>query len=248
MQILVGIGFAAFFVAASTVGVRLLLLWRRTRQLPELLIGIGVLGIGPIGFGFAVIAEMIRQHQPAAAPPMFGIAVLAVGIGAFSVFVFNWRVYHPDNKSVQLLIWIAGGGLTATWLSDMVLSGFHNPYDFTPQYICRSLLQVSCLLWGSAEALRYGYKLRRRLRLGLADPVVANRFFLWGIGTGAAGMGSLIGVSVQAITGMPLFDVPWLTLSSSLHGLVAAIAMWLAFVPPAGYLSRVRRLASEQSG
>jgi len=248
VQVLVGIGFAAFFIASLTVGVRLLMLWWRTRQLPELLIGIGVLGIGPIGFGFAVIAEMIRQHQPAAAPPMFGISLLAVGIGAFSVFVFNWRVYHPNNKSVQWLVWIAGGGLAAAWLSDVALSGFHNPYDFTPQYLCRSLLQVGCLLWGSAEALRYGSKLRRRLRLGLADPVVVNRFFLWGIGAGAAGMGSLIGVSVQAMTGVPLFDVPWLMLSSSFHGLVAAIAMWLAFVPPARYLSRVRRLASEQPG
>ena len=52
---------------------------------------------------------------------------------------------------------------------------------------------------------------------------------------------------MQAITGMPVFDVPWLMLSLSLHGLVAAIAMWLAFVPPARYLSRVRRLASVQS-
>ncbi len=248
MQVLVGIGFAAFFVASLTVGVRLLILGRRTRQLPELLIGLGVLGIGPIGFGIALIAELVRQQQPAAAPLMFGISLLAVGIGAFSVFVFNWRVYYPDNKSVQLLVWIAGGALTATWLSDMVLSGFHNPYDFTPQYVCRSLIQVSCLLWGSAEAFRYGFKLRRRLRLGLADPVVTNRFFLWGVGTGAAGIGSLIGLTTQAITGMPLFDVPWLTLSSSLHGLVAAVAMWLAFVPPARYLSRVRRLASEQPG
>ena len=189
---------------------------------------------------------MIRQQQPVLGPPMFGISLLAVGIGAFSVFVFNWRVYHPDSKKVQLLVWIAGGGLVAAWLSDVVLSGFHNPYDFTPQYLCRSLLQVSCLLWGSAEAFRYGFKLRRRLRLGLADPVVANRFFLWGVGAGAAGVGSLIGVTTQAITGMPLLDVPWLTLSSSFHGLVAAIAMWLAFVPPARYLNWVRRLASEQ--
>ena len=37
MNGLVWVGFGAFFVVASTVGVRLLLLWRRTRQLPELL-------------------------------------------------------------------------------------------------------------------------------------------------------------------------------------------------------------------
>ena len=42
---LVWIGFAAFFVVSLGVGARLLALARRTRQAPELLIGLAVLGI-----------------------------------------------------------------------------------------------------------------------------------------------------------------------------------------------------------
>ena len=42
MESFVWVGFVAFFVASLSVGVRLVLLWGRTRQLPELLIGIGV--------------------------------------------------------------------------------------------------------------------------------------------------------------------------------------------------------------
>jgi len=42
MNPLILVGFLTFFVVALTVGVRLLLLWGRTRQLPELLMGIGV--------------------------------------------------------------------------------------------------------------------------------------------------------------------------------------------------------------
>jgi hypothetical protein len=53
---LIWVGFVAFFVVALTVGVRVLLLARRTRELPELLMGIGVLGIGPVGFGLMVVA------------------------------------------------------------------------------------------------------------------------------------------------------------------------------------------------
>jgi hypothetical protein len=37
------------------------------------------------------------------------------------------------------------------------------------------------MLWVSIEAFRYYALLRRRLRLGLADPVLTNRFLLWGI-------------------------------------------------------------------
>jgi hypothetical protein len=36
----------------------------------------------------------------------------------------------------------------------------------------------------------------------------------------------------------------WVNLSSSLHGLVAAVAMWLAFAPPAFYTHLVVRRAS----
>ena len=40
------------------------------------------------------------------------------------------------------------------------------------------------------------------------------------------------------ITGGGMLELPWLTLSSSAHGLVAAIAIWLAFLPPAVYRRR----------
>ena len=46
--------------------------------------------------------------------------------------------------------------------------------------------------------------MRRRLQIGLGDPVVANRFLLWGIGAGAAGLGSFIGVAAQIATVAPL--------------------------------------------
>ena len=73
------LGFLTFFVASLAVGVRLVLLWRRTRQLPELLIGIGVLGIGPVGFGSMMVgvALLERAHAPA-------LAGLAFGVGSVS--------------------------------------------------------------------------------------------------------------------------------------------------------------------
>jgi hypothetical protein len=45
---------------------------------------------------------------------------------------------------------------------------------------------------------------------------------------------------VQLTTGLPMLELPWVMMSSSLHGFVAAVALWLAFVPPARYLRRVR--------
>ena len=70
---LVWVGFIAFFVVALVVGVRVLMLARRTRELPELLMGIGVLGIGPVGFGLQVAAQHVGD-------PTLQVAVLAVAM------------------------------------------------------------------------------------------------------------------------------------------------------------------------
>jgi hypothetical protein len=248
MESFVWIGFAAFFVASLSVGVRLIRLWWRTRELPELLIGTGVLGIGPVGFGLSTIAELARPGSPQLARWLFGVALLAIASGAFAKYVFNWRVYHPDSAALRRFVWTAGALLAACYVSEFFTTGFQRPYQQNLAYFTRSGLQVGCLLWGSAEALVYWRKMRRRLQLGIADPVVTNRFFLWGLGAGAAGVGSAVGIVAQIVTGLPPLEISWVTLSSSLHGLTAAVAMWLAFLPTPAYLrfveSRARRIGA----
>ncbi len=70
---------------------------------------------------------------------------------------------------------------------------------------------------------------------------MTNRLLLWGVGSGAAFLGSSIGFSTRLITGLGSIDQPLVSLLLSLHGLVAAVAMWLAFIPPRVYLARVKR-------
>jgi len=244
MSSLVWIGFLAFFVSSLTVGVRLLLLWWRTRGLPELLIGLGVLGIGPVGFGLATASQRLRETSPETAAAMLGSGMLAISVGAAAKFVFNWRVYHPDDRTVASVSCLACVALLALWIAELLGPGFVGRGD-GELGIARSALMVACLLWGSVEALAWWRKLGRRIRLGLAEPVVANRFLLWGIGAGAAGMGSAVSVGVQVVTGQPTFDVGWVMLSSSLHGLTAAVAMWLAFLPSERYRRWVEARAAK---
>jgi len=235
MESFVWVGFVAFFVASLSVGVRLVLLWGRTRQLPELLIGIGVLGIGPVGFGLMTLADLSRGSAPAIARVLFAIALLAVSAGVFAKCCFNWRVYHPDRVWVRRMVWAAGALLLTLYLVEFRISGFETRDLLGASHTTRTALQVACLLWGSGEALRYWRMMRRRLRLGIADAVVTNRFFLWGLGAGAAGVGSGVGLVAQWVTNTASIEITWLMLSSSLHGLTAAVAMWLAFMPTESY-------------
>jgi len=257
MGMLVLVGFLAFFVASLVVGIRLVLLWTRTRELPELLIGIGVLGIGPVGFGSQRVAQIIlsnaRASDPHAAIPAAALALTFVGIttaviGVICKLVFNTRVYHADNAAMTRLMWAGIAGLVGLLgyriaIGDVVPEQLHSTVANV-----QAFAQIGVLLWGSAEALVYWRRMRRRTQLGLADPAVTNRFLLWGIGAGAAGVGSFVGVVAAMISGQQMNEAGWIVISSSAHGLVAAIALSLAFVPPASYLRWVRRNVGTASG
>lgn len=247
LESFVGIGFLAFAVASSVVGVRLLLLWRRTRELPELLIGLGVLGIGPVGFGFLTVGELCVAGAPGLARVLIGTGLAAMSVGSGAKYVFNWRVYHPQSGLLRAFVGAACALLAVCLVWEWQATGFRTLVRPGPSYFLRISLQVGCLLWGSCEALNYWGRMRRRLRLGLADPVVANRFFLWGFGAGAAGVGSAVGGLVQWWTDLPPVELPWVMLSSSLHGLAAAVAMWLAFVPNAWYTRMIRARAERRA-
>ncbi len=85
--------------------------------------------------------------------------------------------------------------------------------------------------------------LRRRIQIGLSDPLVANRLLLWGVGS-CCGTGILIGY-------LPVIMLPaehlWTQLgllNIGVLGAVATVAYGFAFFPPRGYADWVRRPAA----
>lgn len=239
MNSLILVGFLAFFVVALVVGIRLLLLWGRTRQHPELLMGIGVLGIGPVGFGCMMIGTL-SVSNPTLANLAFGIGTLAVAVGVVAKCIFNWSVYRRDSVTARIAT-IGVGALMLAILTLHLIDGRWLPAAaMSWDSLFRSLAQVGCLLWGSGESLYYWSKMRRRLKLGLADSVVVNRFLMWGVGAGFAGAGTGIGVAAEILTGVPTLQIPWVVSTSSAFGFAAAVTIYLAFVPPDRYVRFIR--------
>ena len=229
------VGFAAFMASSLVIGIRLLVLWSRTRRLPELLIAFGILGIGPVGFSFTLVAMSSGEKLPALASACVAAALISTAGGAFAAAVFNWRVFHPDARGVRLVVGTLGVLFAVAFVWEAVGSGFADPRASATGLRLHTILSTAILLWGAAESLRYFAMMRRRARLGLADPLVTHRFLLWGLGIGAAGVGSAISMTACAITGQHMLAIPWVTVSNSLHGLTSAVLMWVAFIPPAFY-------------
>ena len=242
MNPLILAGFLTFFFVALIVGVRLLLIWRRTRQLPELLMGIGVLGIGPVGFGCMIIG-VVAIKNPAVSNLAFAIGTFAVAAGVMAKCIFNWTVYRRNSLLAKLAT-IGVAGLLAMILGLHLVDGQWVPDQALAwDGLARSVVQVACLLWGSAESLYYWSKMRRRQTLGLAEPVIVNRFLMWGLGAGLAGAGTGLGVAAEVMTGLPSLQIPWVVSTSSAFGFVSAIAIYLAFVPPERYVRFIRERA-----
>jgi hypothetical protein len=230
---LVWVGFAAFFVVSLAVGVRLVALAARTQQAPELLIGISVLGIGPIGFGLLTLAPLAGSLGLGELLAATGACAIACGIWA--KLSFNWLVYRRQSSAARLLAGGLAAGVAAYLLAHPLLGSFLEATRDLRLSAVRGSLQSVALSWGSIEAFVYWARLRRRARLGLADAVLVNRFFMWATAAGAAGLGTATGVAASLAIGRDPLQIPGVVISASLHGFVAAVAMWLAFAPPRAY-------------
>ena len=95
MELIRWLGFGAFLVSSSVIGVRLLAVARRTRQMPELLIGIGVLGMGPLGYGLAVFSHTLASSSVLWSAALRGSAMLSMNVGAIAQYLVICLVFRP---------------------------------------------------------------------------------------------------------------------------------------------------------
>lgn len=234
MLLLAGIGGGAFVLASLIVSLRLLALARRSRGLPELLIGLGLLLMGGVGYPLSTTARVLEGPLELKATLFLIHAGLSL-LGQSCVAVFNWRVFRPGDGWARalalgfvaslagLLLW---QGMAPGWL-EFARSGA-GPWSWLPLY------SLVVLGWAGLESLAYYVKLRRRLALGLADAVTADRLRLWSIAMLAAFTTSATALTLR---GFDVAMTPTLTgLVVGPLGIVSASAMWLAFVPPQRYL------------
>jgi hypothetical protein len=94
-------------------------------------------------------------------------------------------------------------------------------------------------VWSAAEGIAHYRRARLRLTIGLADPVVANRFLLFAI-YGIACTGISIANAAAVVLEVNIATSLVVVLPSAVLSLVAAAAMFLAILPPAWFLTRVR--------
>ena len=225
-------------VGLAMLGIRLLRLSRRTGALPEFWLGLAFAFAGP-----SAALLPLAATEGMATPLARGLAFTAqAGMTAAvaCLVVFTWRVFRADSVLAR---WLFGTLIAANVIAGAAVLLGDTPIPVGRVGLAVILVRSFSLLWLFFESARYARKMRRRVRLGLGDPLVANRFALWSIWTGAIACIPLfvlllrvLGVLVEVAPGEPIpGPVRAILAVIGVAGAAALGAGWLAFFPPAAY-------------
>lgn len=233
----------AFVGVSAAVAVRLLLLARSTRQLPELLLGGGVLGTAVLGYGVLIAGSILRGVDVPSTEALAPRVLQAIGqslhdVGVTLILAFVVVVFRPHDRWARAL---AVGMCAALWIGQLgweLENRYRSAQIGNVFWWLRYAVIWTYSLWTMIESYRYYALMRRRRAIGLADPLVANRFFLWG--TGAIGTSLATWTSSSSLFLVNDLErygswLPSIQVATATFGIATVSVYYLTFFPPAAY-------------
>jgi hypothetical protein len=240
VRLLAALGGASFILASLVVGFRLLFLWRRTRGQPELFAAAAMLTVGPIAFGLFVPAVDLAERNAELSRLLYMAASCAATFGSAAVASFTLAVFHAGSAARNGAV-VVIGTLVLSWIGIVATDDLDLRRLPGLWRNANTFLQIAIFLWSSLESLAFWRMMRRRTHLGLADPLVTHRFALWGIalGIGAANLSaSFIGLVLRRA------PIGATELAIGVGGVIVALCLTLAFLPPRRYRAYIARAAA----
>jgi hypothetical protein len=221
-----------YLVTMTALGVRLVFLSRRNQAKPELWLAIAFLASGSLGASAEVVgARFVADPSAAAWTLALGKVASAIGLRFYDYFV--WRVFRPNDRWASALfgvlalgagVAIGGFAATGTWTSGAAGGWFW----------LELAVRIASPVWLTFESLRFWAQMRRRVAVGLADPIVTDRFLLWAIGACAGLVMLFCSVPPNVVSAdHPLQQASLAILGVA--GLAATAGYWFAFFPPRWY-------------
>lgn len=228
--------------AMAALAARLVRIAWRMRSLPELLVGVHFL-LAPIAISLSI---RVARFDPTHAEAVRATISALFAISSSSLLLFGWRVFRPGLAVAKA---VARGGVllfAGIWAFELATGA----YATSPGLGLQTLI-FTPYLWVFAESFYYHRRMRRRLRLGLADAVTTNRFLLFAIWTGgvvAITLLGLIGAVLAQLGGagvheQELFSNTTILTLTRILTLPVAVSIWLSFFPPARYCGWLDRRA-----
>jgi hypothetical protein len=241
----------AFVVVVGWVAIRMLSLARRTRELPETFLGLGLAALAVVSIPGAALGRAPATTDLLIGEVAFAASMGSVAVGIVLLYLFNLRVFRWHSPVARVCVGVAALAVSvaagAIGSINFSIDGIDVILPRTRPYIMGLMVALLVLFaWSGIESFSHHARLRRRLALGMADPVLVNRFLLWGISSVTA-TAMVAGLLVCSWMGMVIFRETVPQLGISLAGSVMSVTWYLTFFAPERYKARVRARAAARS-
>ena len=216
------------------IGIRMYQLSKRTQQVPELLLA-GLFLFSGVAYVLYAIPVLI-PNEALWTPLNFSARVVYAPAGVF-LAIFTRRVFRPDGVWATGIVWVTAALFVAA-ITGSALTGEWEGFSLSsPWFWCEWVGYTLPFGWAGIEAFIQYAGARRRVKHGLCDPMVCNRFLLWGLFGALSLVVSLIVIPMYAhYEQHGQFAAIWDTLASVTEA--TSIAMiWFVFFP-AGFYRR----------
>ena len=225
------------------VGSRLAWHYLRTRKLPELLMAIALIFTGFLAFAVGTVGKVLMDSAPSMRSSLTVVGLSIEYLGDAAMALFAWRVFHAKKRWALGVITALGIIGVGGFLGE-VLSGQYMRYadsepiagPWVPLGLASRALAPT---WLAFECLRFHAQLRRRLRLGLAEPLVVHRVGLWGVAMAASAVAYAVPIVHRLVYGTGIRTHVWAISIVSGLAMLGAICIWIAFFPPRSYRRRM---------
>ena len=238
MEFITYIGEGIAGLVFLVVGLRLYSLSLRSDEISDRLLSTSFL-LWTLGYAAYDIPYLLFYRDAAEFPALFAFSSLfAFYLGSAALTLFNRTVFRSQERWALWLVSITFGclilGVTGSiWVGDWAgESPLTNPWWWVTR-----VGSAIPLCWMSVEGLTQYVKARKRLRVGLCEPLVCNRYLLWGLAGSFWVLLELIDI-VDYIafesTGQPSATINVLL---GWHEFIPGVLVGLVFFPPAIYRS-----------
>jgi hypothetical protein len=242
MGMAAGLAVLTWYLSALYVGGRLLWLGFRRENPPARWIGTYL--FAAMGLGSILISIPLWKTTPmtTADRTVMALGFLVTVLGNVGILTFTRRVFRRESKGATAYAFAVTAILVCGALGHGVTTHFDRSLSgaFAVVYLSGTILTNG---WASVESLLYYGLMRKRVKVGLVQPLEANRFLLWGSGAGAAAL-MLFSTTLEQqlprvlspadIVAVRNFTLPLM----SVLGLTCAGSYLFAFFPAAWYVQR----------
>ncbi len=251
----------AQFVLAAVVGTRLLRLPTQDRLSPERLLGTylvaGLCGGGllvSVAYGGWSAAGRVESPEWVTAVHAVGQYVISVGYAC--MLTFTWRTFYPDARWAIALMVVGLASLVVSLAGRTLWEGFAITVSPGFYHWLAYGGRMLGLGWMGLSSLLYWRRMSKRLALGLAEPMVVNRFALWSLFALGSGMTALseplarliytlttggAAASADAVQNVAGPIIQNALILTSIAGIATTAALFLTFFPTESYKRWVLR-------